>query len=92
MTSNDPISIQDAYKLCKKYRSEHKVRLFSQCWGCVKYSKEEPTKMCFYNPPNNRGCRFVNQLLDGSQWNQQGSSDTVSRINIFKVYFNHAKE
>ena len=67
MTKIDPISIEDVFKLCKRYRDEHKVRLFSQCWGCVKYSKEEPTKMCFYNSTDNRGCRFVNQLFDVSQ-------------------------
>jgi len=64
MTDNNPISLEEAMKLCKKYRDEHKVRLFSQCWGCLKYSKEESTKMCFYNPPDNHGCKFVNQLFD----------------------------
>jgi len=64
MTNNNPISLEEAFKLCKKYRDEHKVRLFSQCWGCLKYSKEEPTKMCFYHPPDNHGCIFVNQLFD----------------------------
>ena len=64
VTENNPISLEEAFKLCKKYRDEHKVRLFSQCWGCLKYSKEESTKMCFYNPPDNHGCKFVNQLFD----------------------------
>lgn len=64
MTDNNPISLEVAIKLCKKYRDEHKVRLFSQCWGCLKFSKEESTKMCFYNPPDNHGCKFVNQLTE----------------------------
>lgn len=55
------LSLEVAYSYCKMYRKHHKVRLFGQCWGCVKYSKEDPTKMCFYNPPNNDGCKFVNQ-------------------------------
>ena len=65
----EEIPLERAIELCAEYRNEHKVRIFSQCWGCLKYSKEEPTKMCFYdekNPANNRGCRFVNRLFDES--------------------------
>lgn len=36
---NNPIPLEDAIKLCKKYRDEHKVRLFSQCWGVLKILK-----------------------------------------------------
>ncbi len=61
---NNKISLEEAIKFCKKYRDEHKVRVFSQCWGCLKFSKQEPEKMCFYNPSDNRGCKFVNQLFD----------------------------
>lgn len=64
MTDYNPISLEEGIKLCKKYRDEQKVRLFSQCWGCLKFSKGESTKMCFYNPPDNRGCKFVNHLFD----------------------------
>ena len=60
------IPFEKALELCKLHRQKHKVRLFSQCWGCLRYSKEEPTKMCFYdekNPTENRGCRFVDRLF-----------------------------
>ena len=67
MTDNNLISLEEAFKLCKKYRDEHKVRLFSQCWGCLKFSKEESIKMCFYNPPENRGCKFINAQFDESK-------------------------
>jgi hypothetical protein len=40
-----------ALKICKKIRQEKPVKLFSQCWGCLKYSKEDSKKMCFYDPP-----------------------------------------
>lgn len=62
MESGLSLSLDQAYKLCQEYREKHKVRLFTQCWGCVKYSKEIPEKMCFYKPPDNSGCRFVNTL------------------------------
>lgn len=53
------ITLQKALELCKSYRDKHKVKLFSQCWGCVKFSKNAPEKMCFYKPLNNDGCRLV---------------------------------
>ena len=59
------ISLEKAIELCKEYREKHKVLMFSQCWGCLRFSKEEPSKMCFYKPPTNRGCNFVNKLFDG---------------------------
>jgi hypothetical protein len=56
------LSLEQAHKLCQAYTEKHKVRLFSQCWGCLKYSRDNPEKMCFYDPPDNNGCRFVNEL------------------------------
>ena len=53
-----------ALKLCKEIRQDKSVKLFSQCWGCLKYSKEDPTKMCFYDPPKNRGCNKINKQFD----------------------------
>ena len=52
---------EEAIELCRKYREKQKVRVFSQCWGCVRFSKGNPEKMCFYKPPNNNGCKFVNE-------------------------------
>jgi hypothetical protein len=53
-----------ALKLCKEIREEKPVKLFSQCWGCLKYSKEDPKKMCFYDPPKNRGCKKINKRFN----------------------------
>ena len=61
------IPLEKALELCKLHRQKHKVRIFSQCWGCMRYSKEEPSKMCFYDPPENRGCRLVNRLFEDSE-------------------------
>ena len=58
----EPIPFERAFEFCKRYREEHMVRMFSQCWGCVRFSKGDPEKMCFYKQPNNDGCRFVNKL------------------------------
>lgn len=64
MSNSSSISLETAMELCRKHRDKYKVRLFSQCWGCLRFSKEEPSKMCFHNPPENRGCKFINELLD----------------------------
>ena len=53
-----------ALKICKKIRQEKPVRLFSQCRGCIKYSKEDAKKMCFYDPPKNCGCKKINKRFD----------------------------
>ncbi|MGA1873187.1 MAG: hypothetical protein ACMUHY_05900 [Thermoplasmatota archaeon] len=58
------ISLGTGSELCRRYREKHKLRLFSQCWGCVKFSKGDPKKMCFYNGADNRGCSKVNSLFD----------------------------
>jgi hypothetical protein len=56
-----PISLDDARRLCAEIRKERGVRLFSQCWGCVKFSKGSEEKMCYYKPPDFRGCELVNK-------------------------------
>jgi hypothetical protein len=71
MSAKPEISLEKAYALCKNYREEKGVRMFSQCWGCVKFSKEVPEKMCFYNPPNNDGCKIVNKLFEESNRNER---------------------
>lgn len=52
-----------AFQLCEEIRKERDVKLFSQCWGCVKFSKNNPEKMCF-SGPTNRGCKWVNDRYD----------------------------
>lgn len=66
MTSDIRIPLDKAFELCRAHRDMKGVRLFSQCWGCVKYSKEDPEKMCFYNPPIHDGCKFVNKLFEST--------------------------
>ncbi|UCF07563.1 MAG: hypothetical protein JSW28_07920 [Thermoplasmata archaeon] len=64
MADKDPIPERVAFELCQRIRGEKKVRMFSQCWGCVKFSKGDFRKMCYYDPPMNRGCGLVNKLYD----------------------------
>jgi hypothetical protein len=75
MKSNLAISLEKAFELCKTHRERNGIRLFSQCWGCVKYSNEDPEKMCFYKPPTNDACKFVNRLYESStQYIKQAES------------------
>jgi len=63
MTDELAIPLDKAFELCKAHRERKGVRMFSQCWGCVRYSKEVPEKMCFYKPPAHDGCKFINRLF-----------------------------
>lgn len=36
------IPLEKSIELCGVHRDKHGVRLFSQCWGCVRFSKEVP--------------------------------------------------
>lgn len=56
-----------ASRLCSEIRCEKGVKLFSQCWGCVRFSKGDPAKMCFNNKEGNRGCGLVNKRFDKQQ-------------------------
>ena len=62
--NSQPIPTNIAFDLCKNIRNEKGVRLFSQCWGCIKFSKNDPTKMCFSSSPDNRGCSLVSKRYD----------------------------
>ena len=64
MGSDGAIPRDEAAKLCSEIRSEKGVRLFSQCWGCMRFSKADPQKMCYSNKPDNRGCGLVNKRYD----------------------------
>ena len=55
MTAPEPIPMEVAIRLCQEVRDERPPRLFSQCWGCLRASKGEPTRMCIHRPPDNRG-------------------------------------
>jgi hypothetical protein len=63
MPSEIILSLANAFELCKLHREKNGVRMFSQCWGCVRFSKDDPEKMCFYKPPNNDGCKHVNKMF-----------------------------
>jgi uncharacterized protein (DUF779 family) len=62
--SGKPIPKEEAMKLCSEIRNEKGVKLFSQCWGCLKFSKGDPAKMCYSSKPDNRGCGLVNKQYD----------------------------
>ncbi len=64
MKPDEPIPKEEAKKLCSEIRAEKGVRIFSQCWGCLRFSKGDTTKMCFSNKPDNRGCNLVNKRYD----------------------------
>ncbi len=50
-----------AFQLCEEIRMEKAGKWFTQCWGCVRFSKNDPNKMCFSSRPDYRGCNLVNK-------------------------------
>jgi hypothetical protein len=67
MEESDPersIPKDRALELCEEIRKEKSGRPFTQCWGCVKFSKGNPDKMCLSSKPGNRGCKLVNERYD----------------------------
>ena len=57
-----------ALRLCAEIRQENRGKRFSvarmQCWGCTRYAKGDPDKMCFSNGEDNRGCNLVNKRYE----------------------------
>lgn len=64
----DTIPRDMALQLCNEIREENRGKWYSfawvQCWGCTKFSKGNPDKMCFSNKEGYRGCHLVNKRHD----------------------------
>jgi hypothetical protein len=59
--NDQPIPRDVAFQLCEEIRKEKARKWFTQCWGCVKFSKNDPAKMCFHGQPDYRGCKLINE-------------------------------
>lgn len=59
---------EQAMQLCTEIRQENRRKPYTpggmMCWGCVKFSKGDPAKMCFSSRPDYRGCYQVNARYD----------------------------
>ena len=49
-----------AIRLCDEIREKNQRKLFTQCWGCVKFSKGDQFKFCMASKPDYSGCNLVN--------------------------------
>ncbi len=65
--SGEAIPRDAAIRLCDEIRITKEHKLFSQCWGCVKFSKGAFDKMCAASRHDNRGCTLVNAKYDRSR-------------------------
>jgi len=63
-----PIPKEVAINLCEQIRKQNTKKIFSlakwQCWGCLTFTKGDPSKMCFSGKKDNRGCNLVNTAFD----------------------------
>jgi len=59
---------ETALKLCAEIRQENRGKRFSatrmQCWGCTRYAKGNPVKMCLSNREGSRGCNLVDKRYE----------------------------
>ena len=53
-----------AYQICAEIKEGKAGGWFTQYWGCVRFSKGDPTKMCVSSQPDYRGCKLVNERYD----------------------------
>ncbi len=64
----DAIPKEVALQLGNEIRAENSGKRFSfawfQCWGCTKFSKGNPDKMCLGSKEGYRGCNLVNNRYD----------------------------
>jgi hypothetical protein len=60
-----PIPKDVAARLCREHTAKNPARLLGQCWGCLKASKGDETRMCYHHPPEFRGCAIVDRRFDG---------------------------
>lgn len=57
-----------ALRLCEEIRTENQGKWYTfhglWCLGCVTAGQDDPTKRCWHNPPDHRGCGQVNARYD----------------------------
>lgn len=62
------ISKDKAIQLCVEVRRAHQQKGLSlarlRCWGCMALAKGKVDKMRFNQPPEYRGCAFINARYD----------------------------
>jgi hypothetical protein len=61
--SGEAIPKDVALQLCSEIRNAKKVKLFTQCWGCVKFSKGDPAKMCFSSRTDNQAAASSTSVM-----------------------------
>ena len=53
-----------AHDLCEEIRKDKAQHLFTQCWGCVRFSNGEERRFCYNSRADLRGCGLINRLYD----------------------------
>ena len=53
-----------AHELCVEIRVDKAQHLFTQCWGCVRFSDGDEARMCYNRRSDLRGCGLVSALYD----------------------------
>ena len=60
----EAIPKDSALQLCAEILEKNRGKWYTlaglQCWGCLKFSRGDPTKMCVSAKPDYTGCNLVN--------------------------------
>jgi len=66
--SKDAIPQATAWQICAEIRQENRGKWYTFnglfCWGCVRFTNGDLTKMCVSAGPDYRGCAQVNARYD----------------------------
>jgi hypothetical protein len=46
MSTDTALPMDLAQQICEQVQRSQPIKLFTQCWGCVTFSKGDPQKMC----------------------------------------------
>ncbi len=58
------IPVGVAHDLCLSIRKEKAEHLFTQCWGCMRFAKDDESRFCYHSRADLRGCGLINRLYD----------------------------
>ncbi|GAB4480215.1 MAG: hypothetical protein Kow00124_26690 [Anaerolineae bacterium] len=42
----DSLPMEIAEPICREVQDRQWIKVFTQCWGCIRFSKGDPQKMC----------------------------------------------
>lgn len=65
------IPLETARSLCAAIQAANRHKWYTaggmMCRGCLRFSRGDPTRMCYASRSDNRGCYQINARFDGAE-------------------------